>query len=443
MSTIAAIATPRGEGGIAIVRLSGESAVTILNQAFRPAGKNKALTPRALTYGRVVDGLGAPIDEAMAVVMPAPHSYTREDVAEIQCHGGVYAASRVLERVLSLGAKPAAPGEFTRRAFENGRISLDEAEAVMGVISARSDAALRASVRALEGGASAMIGACRERLTGLLAAIEAADDFPDEIDEQATARETAEAARDIAASLFRHIDERAARAVRDGVSVVLCGRPNVGKSSLMNALVGYDRSIVTDVPGTTRDTLTESMSLDGIRVELTDTAGQRLTPDAVERIGVQRAETAQRGGDIVILVLDASEPLRADDLRLLEGRDQRTITVLNKCDAACAESADIEADVRLSARTREGLDALISLLRARVGAEALDESLLTNERHIRCAREAADLIRASAEALDQGAPCDVAAVDLWEARRLLGEITGEDATEAVIDAVFASFCVGK
>ena len=445
MSTIAAIATARGEGGIAIVRVSGDQAEPILRQAFRPAGRKKPATfeSHRLYFGHLLDGKGRVLDEVMAVLMRAPKSYTREDVAEIHCHGGGAAAEQALRRVLELGAVPAGPGEFTRRAFENGRIDLSEAEAVMGVISAGSAAALRASVRELEGGVSRFIGGCRQALTELLSLIEASNDFPEEIDEPAAARKVASEARSIAERLLAHTDEKAARIVREGLSVVLAGRPNVGKSSLMNALTGSDRAIVTDVPGTTRDVLTESVSFDGIRVDLSDTAGQREAADQVEMIGVARARAAQKNADVVLIVLDASEGLTEEDRALLRDRDERCLVVLNKDDLADGEIAGVQADVRVSARTGEGIDQLAALIRQRAGAAALGEGMLTQARHIACAREAAEALKRAVQGIEDGAPLDMASVDLWEARRLLGEITGEDATEAVIDAVFKNFCVGK
>ena len=333
--TIAAIATPPGEGGIAIVRISGARAGEFLRAAFRPAHKGE-MKHGQMRYGTLTDPTGAPIDEVMAVLFRAPRSYTREDVAEIHLHGGTMCARAAMERLLSLGARAAEPGEFTYRAFMNGRVDLSEAEAIMGLIGARSQAARRASIRQLRGGVSAPIGRIREELTGLLAKIEAATDFPDEIDEDVTAKDVREGASRIRDELSRAADGRRARIVRDGASVVLCGRPNVGKSSLMNALLSADRAIVTDIPGTTRDVLTESLEIGGVRYQLSDTAGIRETADAIEKIGVTRARDALRDADCVLLVLDSSAPLTPADQTMLAARDERYITVLNKSDLAPA-----------------------------------------------------------------------------------------------------------
>ena len=347
--TIAAIATPPGEGGIAIVRISGARAGEFLRAAFRPAHRGE-MKHGQIRYGTLTDPAGAPIDEVMAVFFRAPRSYTREDVAEIHLHGGTMCARAAMERLLSLGARAAEPGEFTYRAFMNGRVDLSEAEAVMGLIGARSQAARRASIRQLRGGVSAPIGRMREELTGLLAKIEAATDFPDEIDEDVTAKDVREGASRIRNELSRAADGRRARIVRDGASVVLCGRPNVGKSSLMNALLSADRAIVTDIPGTTRDVLTESFEIGGVRYQLSDTAGIRETADAIEKIGVTRARDALRDADCVLLVLDSSAPLTPSDQSMLAARDERYLTVLNKSDLApAAHSANPTAPGAASA----------------------------------------------------------------------------------------------
>ena len=347
--TIAAIATPPGEGGIAIVRISGARAGEFLRAAFRPARRGE-MKHGQMRYGTLTDPTGAPIDEVMAVLFRAPRSYTREDVAEIHLHGGTMCARAAMERLLSLGARAAEPGEFTYRAFMNGRVDLSEAEAIMGLIGARSQAARRASIRQLRGGVSAPIGRMREELTGLLAKIEAATDFPDEIDEDVTAKDVREGASRIRNELSRAADGRRARIVRDGASVVLCGRPNVGKSSLMNALLSADRAIVTDIPGTTRDVLTESFEIGGVRYQLSDTAGIRETADAIEKIGVTRARDALRDADCVLLVLDSSAPLTPSDQSMLAARDERYLTILNKSDLApAAHSANPTAPGAASA----------------------------------------------------------------------------------------------
>ena len=439
---IAAIATARGEGGVAIVRVSGDGAESILLGAFRPAARVKTLESHRMYFGWLIDENGEKLDEVMAVLMRAPKSYTREDVAEIQCHGGNAAARKALKRVLALGASPAGPGEFTKRAFMNGRIDLSQAEAVMRVVSAGGEAALRASVRELEGGVSRFVGGCRKQLNDLLALIEASNDFPDEIDEPAAARKGASEALEIAGRLRAGSDEKAVRIVREGLSVVLAGRPNVGKSSLLNALTGSDRAIVTDRPGTTRDVLTETVTIDGARIDLSDTAGQRDTEDSVEKIGVERARAAQKNADVVLVVLDGSQPLTDEDRALLSEADGRFIIVRNKADLTDGGDAD-GADICVSARTGEGIDELRRLIRKRAGVAELGENLMTGPRAIACAKRAAEALERAAASIEGGAPLDMASIDLWEARNALGEITGEDAGEAVIDAVFEQFCVGK
>lgn len=449
MPTIAAIATPPGPGGIAIIRISGPESASILRQAFAPARAGADFSGRRLVYGRVVDENGEALDEAMAVLMRAPATYTREDVAELHCHGGDVAARRALDRVLALGARPAEPGEFTRRAFMNGRIDLARAEAVMQLIGANSQAAARASVRQLEGGVSGFVKEVSHKLTGLMALIEASDDFPDEVEEDAAAGEVAEALRDIAAELRRRIDPRAARILREGASVVLSGRPNVGKSSIMNALLNQERAIVTDIPGTTRDVLTERVTIGGVLCELSDTAGQRATDDPVEKIGVDRAAAAAETADVLLIVVDAALPLTDEDLALLKAADERAVVCLNKSDLPPVVDRDALAGltgaeiVELSARTGRGMDELIRAVARRVAADAAREDCLVARRHIDLARDAAERVDDARAALAAGLPLDTAAIDLRAALEALSEITGENAGEAVIDRVFRDFCVGK
>ena len=447
--TIAAIATAAGAGGIAIVRISGERAEDILRALFSPARPRDGFESHRLMYGRAVDSRGDTLDEVMAVLMRAPASYTREDVAEIHCHGGSASAGAVLSRALVLGARMAQPGEFTKRAFLNHRIDLARAEAVMQLIGAQGQAAARASVRQLEGGVSGFVRAVSDRLKGILATIEASTDFPDEVEEETAAPAVAEGLRDVISEIERRSDARSARLVREGASIVLTGRPNVGKSSLMNALLNQERAIVTDIPGTTRDVLTERISIGGVMAELSDTAGRRDTADPIERIGVDRAARAAEGADVVLIVLDAAEPMDESDVALVKGADERAVVCLNKSDEAqvvTLEQVKALTDrvvLETSARTGQGLDTLIRELERRVSAQQENQGQLTALRHIELANRAADALKRAVGAIDTGLPLDTAAIDIGEALECLSEITGENATEEVIDRVFRDFCVGK
>ena len=441
--TIAAIATARGEGGIAVVRISGPESLSVIKKVFSRKGKYES---HRMYHGYVLEENGERADEAMAVYMVGPRSYTAEDVCEIQCHGGDVSAKRVLDIVLAAGCRAAEPGEFTRRAFVNGRIDLSQAEAVMQLISARSEAAARASVRQLTGGVSAKVKPITDALTGLLALIEASDDFPDEIDEDAGSEELRRRTEPLIAQLDELIDRRSARIITGGSSVVLAGRPNVGKSSIMNCLLGADRAIVTDIPGTTRDVLTAQVSINGVSVEITDTAGLRETEDTVERIGVQRAERAAEQADMVIIVLDGGEKPDESDIELLKKADGRCLVCVNKCDKALQIDADLISveynipAINTSADTGEGMDELKRLIAEKI---APAEPALVAERHIEAASRARDALANALNAIDGGFPMDVCAVDVLSAMEALSEITGEDAKESVIDRVFKEFCVGK
>lgn len=447
--TIAAIATASGEGGIAIVRISGGRAGAILEQVFVPARKRARFESHRMMYGRAVDGGGEALDEVMAVLMRAPSTYTREDVAELYCHGGGACAGAVLGRVLELGARLAEPGEFTKRAFLNGRIDLARAEAVMQLIGAKGEAAARASLRQLEGGVSGFVKGVCERLKDVLALLEAATDFPEEVEEDAAAGEVADRLEVVAGELRAHSDARSARLLREGASIVLAGRPNVGKSSLMNALLNQDRAIVTDIPGTTRDVLTERIVIGGIVAEISDTAGRRDTADPIERLGVDRAERAAEGADVVLIVLDAAQALDAGDVELLKSADERAVVCLNKSDLIPVVTAEAlraltgATVLETSAQTGAGIGALLDELARRVYAGEESGGQLTARRHIALAQEAAAALERAVDAVRGGMPLDTAAIDIREALEALTQITGENATEAVIDRVFESFCVGK
>jgi len=447
--TIAAIATASGAGGIAIVRVSGGEAEAILKRMFIPAVKREYFESHRLMYGRAVDEGGEPLDEVMAVLMRAPSTYTREDVAEIHCHGGSASANAVLGRALALGARMAMPGEFTRRAFMNGRIDLARAEAVMQLIGANSQAAARASLRQLEGGVSGFVRQVSGRLKDVLALLEASTDFPEEVEEEATAREVVEALGMIAGEIRRRSDSRSARLLREGASIVLAGRPNVGKSSLMNALLNQERAIVTSIPGTTRDVLTERIIIGGVLAEISDTAGQRDTQDPIERIGVDRAKRAAERADVVLIVLDAANEMDPSDTELVKAADERAIICLNKSDlppVLTAQQLKLMTNskvIGISAQTGMGLDALIDELRHRIAVGEENNGQLTAQRHIELAQSAANSLESAVSAIEAGMPLDTAAIDIRAALSTLSEITGENATEAVIDRVFEQFCVGK
>ncbi len=447
--TIAAIATAGGAGGIAIVRISGGDAESILKKMFIPAVKREYFESHRLMYGHAVGANGESLDEVMAVLMRAPSTYTREDVAEIHCHGGSASANAVLRRSLALGARMAKPGEFTRRAFMNGRIDLARAEAVMQLISANSEAAARASIRQLEGGVSGFVRQVSNRLKDVLALLEASTDFPEEVEEEAASEEVAARLREIACEIRRRSDSRSARMLREGASIVLAGRPNVGKSSLMNALLNQERAIVTSIPGTTRDVLTERISIGGVLAEISDTAGRRDTQDPIERIGVDRARRAAEGADVVLIVLDAAQEMDPSDAELVKAADARAIICLNKSDLPAVLTAQrlefmtTAKIVELSAQTGLGLGELMDELGRRISIGEENNGQLTAQRHIELAHSAADSLERAVDAIESGMPLDTAAIDIREALALLSEITGENATEAVIDRVFESFCVGK
>lgn len=445
--TIVARATPPGEGGVAIVRMSGPACAAILARVFAPQN-GRPLANRRLTFGHVMDG-GAVVDEAMVVLMRAPHSYTREDVAEIQCHGSDALVRRIVRLAMDAGARMAEPGEFTCRAFLNGRIDLTQAEAVMRMIRAGSERAMRSAVRQLEGGVSAFVREAREEIIELTAALAAAIDFPDEVEETETAEAVRARCLAIRQRLLAGCDPLAGRIEDEGLRVVLAGRPNAGKSSLLNALLREERAIVTDIPGTTRDTLTEAVQIDGIRVLLTDTAGLRDTGDAVERIGVERAKKALDQADVRLLVLDASRPLEEEDRRTLMGLTPHAI-VLTKGDLPPVVGEE-ELDsafpgiprLTVCAPMGEGMDALRRLIVSFAPAADEGGASLSQSRHVEAAQRACASLDDAVHAIDDGLPLDLCAVDLSAALDALGEITGETMNEAVIDEVFSSFCVGK
>lgn len=446
--TIAAVATAPGLGGVAIVRLSGPEAESVLMRVFRPAKAGlTALSSHLLTYGHAVDGQET-VDECMAVLMRAPRSYTREDVAELQLHGGGYTAQRVLSLCLSHGARLAEPGEFTRRAFLNGRIDLSQAEAVMSLIAARGEKAHQAALKQLSGGASAFVREMADALYDIQAGVAACIDYPEEIAEEEAAADLSPRILELAERLDSACDERASRLLTAGLSVVLCGQPNVGKSSLLNALLGEEKAIVTPIPGTTRDTVSGEITLNGCLIHLTDTAGLRPTDDPVERLGVERAQAALGQADVILAVFDASRPLDDADQALLDRLTGREAAlVLNKSDLPAVLTPDALSArlpgapvLLLSAAEPETLAPLKDYLARK--AALSDSSALVQPRHIAAARRAAECLRQAARTLRETS-IDLCGVDLQAAQAALAEITGDQADEKLLDRVFANFCVGK
>lgn len=442
--TIAAVATPPGRGGVGIVRISGPEARAIGGQLF-----DRPLRDRRVVHGRIVDPIsGGVIDQALGVLMLAPRSYTCEDVVELQCHGGSVLLGRVLGATLALGARAAEPGEFTLRAFLNGRIDLAQAEAVHATIVAQTDAAQRLAAAGLDGDLSGRVAAPRGALLRLLAYLSARVDFPEEDVPVEDVRPALQEARHTLGALVASAS--AGAVFHEGVRTAIVGRPNVGKSSLLNRLARRERAIVTDIPGTTRDVIEEAVALGGVPLVLIDTAGINDAVDPVERIGVERSRAVLADADLVLLVLDGSRPLTDGDTTLLRAASGRpAIAVLNKCDLGMIvdRAALPFPAVSVSALTGDGIDSLTSAVVARLtGSEtafAIEHAVAANARQVDALRRAARAVDDALATASGGGLEDMVAVDLHEALGALGEITGETITEDLLDAIFSEFCIGK
>jgi tRNA modification GTPase len=446
--TIAAVATAiaPGEGSVAIVRVSGLEAEAIGRRLFVAPGDQVWESHRVL-YGHVCDpSSGERVDEALLLLMRAPRSFTRETVVEFHCHGGLICVQRVLELVLASGARRALPGEFSQRAFLNGRLDLTRAEAVSELVTARSRRAAQLAMAGLDGGLQARIASLRERLLDQLAELEARVDFEEEIpplDGDAVAAELRVVRRELEALVA---DGQRGQLLRDGLRVAIVGRPNVGKSSLLNRLSRSERAIVTDLPGTTRDLVESELVLEGVPLTLLDTAGIRATSDRVEQIGIERSRSALQAADAVLLLFDLSSGWCPDDeaLRQLVPAGVPLVVVGNKADQLASADRDGVADVCISALTGAGQDALVQQLLRRCGhSDPQGVQLALNRRQQDLAVAAAASLAASLAAAQQQLPWDFWTIDLRAAVRALGEITGEEVSEAVLDRVFSRFCIGK
>ncbi len=458
--TIAAIATPLGEGGLALVRISGPEALAVADRCFVPAGRHSRKPGQAashtLHYGRIVRN-GRTVDEVLCAVMRAPRTYTRQDTVEITCHGGLLAAKAVLEAVLESGARLAEPGEFTKRAFLNGRLDLAQAEAVADLIHARTELALAAAQEQLAGKLSARIHQVREDLLQVLAHLEAHIDFPEEDiapDTREGLQHRLEQALEFMDRLLQTANE--GRILRRGIRAAIVGRPNAGKSSLLNQLLGQDRAIVSPIPGTTRDTIEETANIRGVPVVLVDTAGLRQARDPIEAEGIRRSHESLARAELILHVLDASEPLTEEDERFLsEFAAKKRILVRNKTDLPPRWPAEAlrarwpESPpplVNVSCRTGEGIEALKDAIKDRVWSGEIRAEMLEvmiNARHQDALRRGREATLRTLEALRAGLHLELTAMELRIAVNAVGEIIGKTYTEDLLDTIFSQFCIGK
>lgn len=454
--TISAVITALGEGAVGIVRISGENALAVGEKMFRAASGKKLVeyAPNTLVYGHVYEE-DSLIDEVLAVYMKAPRSYTAEDVVEIQCHGGVQSLKKILELSYKEGARPAEPGEFTKRAFLNGRIDLTQAEAVMDIIKSRSEASLKLAVRQQNGQLAKALRSLRTDLVDIIVNLEAVIDYPEEDIEDVTfgkVQESISTSCEKIENLLAHA--HTGKILREGLRTAIVGRPNVGKSSLLNALLKEDRAIVSEYAGTTRDVIEEQLLLDGVPLVLADTAGIRQTDDFVEAIGVERSKQHLQDAELVICVVDGSVPLTPEDEDILEAAQVKPfVIIVNKSDKdindnffALQERFGKEQVMALSAKTTQGIDEFTAWLKNFVyGSEgALSDGVyVQNARHEKLLREALGFLEDAGNAAENMLPYDCIVIDVRNAIDLLGEITGDTVQDEIINQIFSRFCIGK
>lgn len=454
--TIAAVATAYGEGGIGIIRISGERSLEILRDIFEFGGENSEFVNRRMTYGRIVDReKGQIIDEVLAVYMKGPKTYTAEDVVEINCHGSVVSLKNTLALVLRKGARMAEPGEFTKRAFLNGRLDLSQAEAVIDVVKAKTDKSFDVAISQLEGGLSLKITEIRQKLLDLLVDITVNIDYPDEDIEEMTYDRMEENIKSIGDMIEKLLSTASTgRMIREGIRIAIVGKPNVGKSSLMNGLLRETRAIVTEIPGTTRDTIEEAVSIRNIPVYLVDTAGIRDTSDKVERLGIEKSKEAFNSADFVIFIMDGSRDISGEDediARHLEGK--KALVLINKSDLDRAFDNDRVTELLPDAEIIEtslikgtGIEEIEDFIEKLVygGEIAQKESTMVNNvRHIELLQKGRDSLRDALNMTLAGEALDFIEVDVRNAYEVLGDIIGETVSDDIIDEVFSRFCLGK
>ena len=453
--TIAAIATAMSSSGIGIVRISGDEAVTIADKIFTLKNHKKLseMPSHTIHYGHIHDGEEV-IDEVMVLLMRGPRSYTREDTVEIDCHGGVYVMKRILETVIKYGARPGEPGEFTKRAFLNGRIDLSQAESVIDVINSKNEFALKSSLSQLSGSVSEKIKEIRQTILHEIAFIESALDDPEHISLEGYPEQLSELTSDVIKKIDRLLaNSDNGKMLKEGISTVIVGKPNAGKSSLLNTLIGEEKALVTDIAGTTRDVLEEQLNLNGILLNIIDTAGIRDTEDVVEKIGVERAKKYLNDADLVIYVVDSSTGLDENDYEIMELlQDRHAIVLMNKSDLTPVTTAD---DIRkhldkkmiaISAKEQTGIEELEETIKEMFFSGEVsfnDEVYITNIRHKTCLQEALKSLQLVLQSIEDEMPEDFYSIDLMNAYEELGTIIGESVEDDLVNEIFSKFCMGK
>lgn len=454
--TIAAISSAAGNSGIGIIRVSGDEAIEVVDKIFRPANKNKKLEnveSHTVHYGHIMDG-DKTLDQVLVIVMKNPHSYTGEDTVEIDCHGGMLILKKVLDLVLKNGARTAEPGEFTKRAFLNGRIDLSQAEAVMDLINSKNDFALNSSIEQLKGGVSDAIKDIRKDIIYHIAFIESALDDPEHISLDGYDEEITEMLNENINKISKLVNSfDNGRIMKEGIKTVILGKPNAGKSSLLNLMLGEDRAIVTDIEGTTRDTLEENINFNGLSLKIIDTAGIRDTEDLVERIGVNKAKEIAKEGDLIIYVVDGSRELDDNDREIIKLiNDKQAIILVNKSDMDTVINIDeLKKDsnrdvILFSAKNGEGMDQLEEEIRNMFYSGKVtynDQVYITNARHKEALENALESLKQVKNSVDAGMPEDFYSIDLMDAYTDLGLIIGESVEDDLVNEIFSKFCMGK